>query len=102
MAVAHECLKAGDERFITRFAHADGLSDGGHNEIGVRDRRQADEAGTIQEILGKPVGDGEGQSGLAHAARSGQRKQPNVRSAREFNQRRDLSLTANKRREREG
>jgi hypothetical protein len=73
MSLAYECLKAGDERFMTSFAHADGLRDGGRDEVGVRNRRQTDEAGAIQEILGQPVGDGEGQSGLAHATRSGQR-----------------------------
>jgi hypothetical protein len=67
----------------------------------MSDRREADEADAIREILGKLGGNGKGQSGLAHAARSGQGQQPDLRLAREPIERRDLLLTANKRRERE-
>lgn len=48
---------------------------------------------TLQRGRGMPA------PGLAHAARSGQGQQPNVRSAAEVNERRDLSLTTNERRE---
>ena len=70
--LAHECLKTSDQGFMARIAHAEDLSDGGRDQIGMRDRCEADEADAIREILGKPVGDGKGESGLAHATRSGQ------------------------------
>lgn len=100
--LAQECLEPSDERFIARIAHAEDVGDGGRNQIGMGDRRETDEADAIRIILGKPSGDGKGESGLAYAARPGQGKQPHIRPTRELNERRNLSLTADKRREREG
>ena len=81
--LAQECLKPRDQWFIARIAHAENVSDGGRNQIGMSDRREADEADAIREILGKLGGNGKGQSGLAHATRSGQGQQPDLRLARE-------------------
>jgi hypothetical protein len=101
-AFAQECLEAGDEWLTPRFAQAEDLSDGSRDEIGMRNRREADEADAIREILGNSGGDGNGKPGLAHTAWSSQRKQPDFRLTREFNERRYLPLPANDRREREG
>ena len=50
--LAHECLKPSDQGLIARIAHAEDVSDGGRDQIGMRDRREADEADAIREILG--------------------------------------------------
>jgi hypothetical protein len=68
----------------------------------MRERGEADEAGAIREIVGEPGGDGQGQSGLAHAARSGQGQQPHVRAAHAGDEIGNFVLPAHQRREREG
>ena len=58
--LAHDSLKSHDQGFIARIAHAENVSDGGRNQIGMSDRREADEADAIREILGKLGGNGKG------------------------------------------
>ena len=102
LPVAHERLKPGHERFLARFAQAEELRDGWRDKIGMRDRGEADEAGAIREILGKPGSDGQGQPGLAHAARSGQGQQPDIRAAHAGDEIGNFVLPAHQRREGKG
>src|SRR3954447_14237945 len=52
-SLTKECLKPRDQGFIAGIAHAKNVSDGGRNQIGMGDRREADEADAIREILGE-------------------------------------------------
>ena len=53
--LAHERLKPCDQSVHCPHRARRGLSDGWRDQIGIRDRREADEAGAIREILGKRV-----------------------------------------------
>jgi len=109
-AVEHEQQVLGMQRVRERREQRNGRlladSDGRDNRL-RHQRRLAQgcelyERDAVGERPVQPSGQRDGQSRLAHPGRAGQGQQPDLRSAQEFNERRDLSLTANERRKREG
>ncbi len=70
------------------------------HHLAVTDRRQRDEIPAVRECLVQRRGGGQGQPGLADAARAGQRHQPDVRAGHGGAQGRQLVAAADQRRHR--
>ena len=77
--VAQERRQPPVERLVAGLAHAEGLGDGGGDQVGVGDRGEGDEPDAVRERVGNRRGDLEGEAGLADAAGAGQRQQADVR-----------------------
>jgi hypothetical protein len=60
------------------LAHAHDARDRRQSQAGIGQRRQIDEPDPIGIALRHLLGDGDGQPGLAHPTRSGQRQQANL------------------------
>ncbi len=80
VTIAQHVHEAIDQGTFARLANAEGARDGGNDLSGVDDRRQRDERRGIREVV--PTGNlrgSDGEPGLADAAGSGQRDEPQTR-----------------------
>ena len=80
------------ERLAIGHADAKSLCGGGQDEILVLQRREADEHDAVGEIVEKPGGDLDRDSGLARPAGSGQRDEPDLRPLEHVGHLADLAL----------
>ncbi len=64
---------------LRELGDAQGIGDGGRNELGIRQRREIDEAAPVREAALHFMGDGERHAGLPEAAASHDRREAVMR-----------------------
>ena len=85
------------KRLVALLPDADGLGDGGNDEVRIAHRGQIDEADAVGELRDQVRRDLQREPGLAYPTRTGQRQQRHVLAQEQLSDRGDLPLPANQR-----
>jgi hypothetical protein len=98
LLVAQVVLEAIDQRSAALGAESERLGDRGRNQGRVVDRCQCDEADSVLEAIAQLGGDLQAETGLAGAARAGQRQQADIRVEQQLLRHGDFPVAPDERR----